>query len=168
MVTRQFVTRLNLDHANSSMKFPVVHFLAAPRLLEWTIHPIQGQKPRRASVQNSWARKKHKMKTMWKLWSGVFVCVVLPITTYVIDIIIAVNVVEQKVYKEKLSYYHDFTNKDNLPIPKTETILGYTYNLTDTFLGDVSKLKKIFSRNFLRREFSISFKIRNKKNFWSF
>ena len=82
------------------------------------------------------------MKTMWKLWSGVFVCVVLPITTYVIDIIIAVNVVEQKVYKEKLSYYHDFTNKDNLPIPKTETILGYTYNLTDTFLGDVSKLKK--------------------------
>ena len=105
-------------------------------------HPIQGQKPRRASVQNSWARKKHKMKTMWKLWSGVFVCVVLPITTYVIDIIIAVNVVEQKVYKEKLSYYHDFTNKDNLPIPKTETILGYTYNLTDTFLGDVSKLKR--------------------------
>ena len=99
------------------------------------------------------------MKTMWKLWSGVFVCVVLPITTYVIDIIIAVNVVEQKVYKEKLSYYHDFTNKDNLPIPKTETILGYTYNLTDTFLGDVSKLKIIFQKLFetqIRKKFQKS------------
>ena len=90
------------------------------------------------------------MKTMWKLWSGVFVCVVLPITTYVIDIIIAVNVVEQKVYKEKLSYYHDFTNKDNLPIPKTETILGYTYNLTDTFLGDVSTLEFALTPRFPR------------------
>lgn len=101
-----------------------------------------GQKVRRPSVQNTWARKRQKMKTIWKLWSGIFVCVVMPITIYVVDIIITVNVVERKVYKESLSYYHDTTNKDNLPVPTTEMLLGYSYNITDTLLMEILELSK--------------------------
>ena len=106
-----------------------------PTAFDGIVEP--GQKPRRPSVQNSWARKKQRMKTIWKLWSGIFVCVVMPITIYVVDIIITVNVVERKVYKESLSYYHDINNRDNLPIPKPKRLTGVSYNITDSLLSEV-------------------------------
>jgi len=98
-----------------------------------------GEKARRPSVQNTWARKKQRLKSMWKLWSGIFVCVVMPITIYVIDIIITVNVVERKVYNGALSYYHDITNKENIPVPTTSMLVPTAdkYNLTGTFLKEV-------------------------------
>lgn len=106
-----------------------------PTAFDGIVEP--GQKPRRPSVQNSWARKKQRMKTIWKLWSGIFVCVVMPITIYVVDIIITVNVVERKVYRESLSYYHDINNRDNLPIPKPKRLTGVSYNITDSLLTEI-------------------------------
>lgn len=117
-----------------------------PKGFDGIIEGIDAEKARRRSSagNNSWTRKKQKLRSLWKLWSGILVCVIFPITVYVIDIIITVNVLERKAYKEAMSFYHDQSDNENKPLPPTEKFLqGYKYNLTETFLSDMLEASKL-------------------------
>ena len=74
---------------------------------------------------------------MLKYGTGILICVILPMTVYVIDILITVNVIESKDYKNALNHWQDDTNSDNKPIP-TMNATGYNeYKLKETWFYEV-------------------------------
>ena len=74
---------------------------------------------------------------MLKYGTGILICVILPMTVYVIDILITVNVIESKDYKNALNHWQDDTNADNKPIP-TMNATGYNeYKLKETWFYEV-------------------------------
>ena len=71
-----------------------------------------------------------KLKSHLKFLFGVALCVVLPMSIYVMDVLITVNVIEAKNYKESMNHWQDDTNKFNLPIPRMSTF-GIPSNYTN-------------------------------------
>lgn len=83
-----------------------------------------------------------KLQNMLKYGTGILICVILPMTVYVIDILITVNVIESKDYKNALNHWQDDTNADNKPIP-TMNATGYNeYKLKETWFYEVRNFFK--------------------------
>ena len=94
---------------------------------------------------------------MLKYGTGILICVILPMTVYVIDILITVNVIESKDYKNALNHWQDDTNPDNKPIP-TMNATGYNeYKLKETWFYEV-KISKFFENlKMMKHAFLIEF-----------
>ena len=69
-----------------------------------------------------------KLKSHLKFLFGVGLCVILPMSIYVMDVLITVNVIEAKNYKEAMNHWQDETNQNNLPIPRMST-----FNIPDSY-----------------------------------
>ena len=79
-----------------------------------------------------------QIKGQLKFFFGVAICVILPMAVYVMDVLITVNVIESKNYKESMNHWQDDTNKANLPIPEMSTFGIEKYNLQDTWFLEVN------------------------------
>jgi len=73
---------------------------------------------RNSAVKSSWERRKHKFRSMWKLYSGAFIAVVMPIAVFSIDIAITMNVLDQEGYRKAIQPYWDTDSRSNKPIPE--------------------------------------------------
>ena len=79
---------------------------------------------------------------MWKLYSGAFIAVVMPIAVFSIDIAITMNVLDQEGYRKAIQPYWDTDNRGNKPIPEFNKLTnGATYEIQESLLFEVKELK---------------------------
>ncbi|CBY41548.1 unnamed protein product [Oikopleura dioica] len=96
---------------------------------------------RNSAVKSSWERRKHKFRSMWKLYSGAFIAVVMPIAVFSIDIAITMNVLDQEGYRKAIQPYWDTDSRSNKPIPEFNKLTnGATYDIADSLLFEVLTL----------------------------